>query len=165
MKLNIKQLQFIPNGKYKEISKLIAKDNEEKVEILHSYSNYETRKQWISQEKTEEFKYPCVYNVNKDDLNIIWSNNTYGGHFKYKKVIFNCSANGGTSTYVDKDGEYGICQFCAGIVDKEENLENIKKAIDSDKFLELMKFCKTGTALLNRKIIAQFRKDFYKDFL
>jgi hypothetical protein len=163
-KLDMSNMKFIPNGMFDEISKLIALNEDEKINLLHD-NVYHSQKDYISKERKENFDYPCIYNVKKQGLSLIWSSTNTRGHFNIPKVIFNTSANGGTSTVVDKSGEYGIAEFCSGIVDSPENLENIKKALDSKKFLELMKYCKTGTALLNRRVIALFRKDFWKEFV
>lgn len=79
------------------------------------------------------------------------------------KVIW---SNGlGTYPIIDKSGEYGLTQFAYGIVDDVENLESIKKAMESTKFIDLMKYVKYTNNKYNYKIIGLFKKDFYKYFL
>ena len=86
---DISKLDFIPSENIKEIISLVAKDREEKVEICHSYSAYETRKNWISKTKTDIFKYPCVYTVVKgSNINLLWSSTNDNGHFNIPKVIW-----------------------------------------------------------------------------
>lgn len=162
--IDISSIDFIPNGMFDKINQLLAKQGDERVSIINN-SSYHHQNEYVKSVQTDEFKYPCIYNVKISGPSLLWSNINSKGHFGVKKVIFNSSANGGTSVFVDNMGEYGICEFCSGIVDKEENLENIKRALDSKEFLDLMKCIKTGTALLNRKIIGLFRKDFWKEFI
>ena len=66
---------------------------------------------------------------------------------------------------IDKEGKYGLTQFAYAIVDKEENLENIKKAFDSNNFRRLMEYCAVCQLTVNYKIIALFKKDFWKEFI
>ena len=119
---------------------MIAKDDEERVNILHSYSDYETRKAHISKEKTDEFKYPCVYTIVKDGtINKWWSMTKNNGHFGVPKVIW---SNGMASPpTIDSIGEYGLTQFSYAIVDDVENLYKIHKCMNDDKFINLMKLC------------------------
>jgi len=160
---DIKNMEFIPSKNITEICSLIAKENEEKVEILYSRSNYGTDKINMSKEQTEEFKYPCVYTIGlKENIKFLYSNQDKG-HFKMTKVIF---GNGATGIIVDKNGDYGLTNFAYGIVDHIENLENIKKALNNQKFIEdIMGFKYSRGNKYNRKIIATFRKDFWKEFI
>ena len=165
---DLSKMEFIPNGMFNMFEKLLAKNDEPKVNILHSYSAYETRKPYISKEKTNEFIHPCVYTTLKDgSINLWYSSTKDNGHFGLPKVIW---SNGGASTpCVDIDGEYGLTQFAYAIIDKPQNLPLIQKAMLSDKFLTLMTFSDgvTGVGLhrYNRKAISTFRKDFWKEFL
>lgn len=164
-KLNLNEFGFIPNGKIEELKKLLAKDGEERVNVLHSYSDYETRKDWVSNTKDSTYKYPCVYTIRVGDgLINHYSSRNDNGHFGVSKFIW---GNGGygMGSIVDKTGEYGLTQFAYGIVDNPKNLDDIKKAFDSKEFRELMKSCDGGDSNINRKAIALFRKDFYKDFI
>jgi len=56
-------------------------------------------------------------------------------------------------------------EFNCGVVDDIGNLENIKKALQSDKFKAIMNACKFTTQAYNYKIIGLFRKDFWKEFI
>jgi hypothetical protein len=82
---------------------------------------------------------------------------------------------GALSTVLDLDGEYGMTQFAAGIIDKPENLVRIKKALESNEFRKLKSdFRGLGKSsekysiidgLGNMwKFIKEFRKDFWKEF-
>jgi len=162
-KLDISNMEFIPNGMFNEIQKLIAKEGEEKVEVLYSRSAYGSDKKHMSKEKTEDFKYPCVYTILKDGtVNLFWSLSK-NGHFNTPKVIW---SNGISKPIIDKTGEYGLTQFAYAIVDEPINFENIQKSMLNEKFIKLMSFC-DGTMghRYKRKVISTFRKDFWKEFL
>jgi hypothetical protein len=162
--IKLRGKEFIPNCKLNEVYNLVAKDNEERVNILHSYSDYETRKPHISREKTDEFKYPCIYTVNKGGTPTFkHSSINNKGHFGISKVIW---GNGATGVFIDKNGEYGLTQFAYAIVDKSENLDNIKKALQNEYFIKyIMAFRDSLGDTYKKKIISLFRKDFWKEFI
>ena len=166
MNINIRELEFIPNGQYDLVQKLLAKEDDEKCEVLHSESLYEIRKKWMSKEKSDEYKYPCVYTINsKSEIKHRYSSKN-NGHIGIKKFMWSNGRIKSIGSVIDKEGTYGLTQFAYGIVDKkEENLENIKKAFDSDKFRRLMEYCAVCQLTVNYKIIALFKKDFWKEFI
>jgi hypothetical protein len=165
---NLSKMEFIPNGMFAEFEMLLAKDGEEKVEILHSYSAYEARKPHMSKkERTDEFIHPCVDNVNtKGEIGKIhWSSTNERGHFGTPKVIV---GSFGINPFIDANGEYGMTQHCYGIIDTFDNLETIKKVLLLDKFIKFNKMLNVGgigDVPLSVKIISTFRKDFWKEFL
>ena len=158
-------LSFIPNGKFSDIFSLFAKPGEEKVKLI-SDSSYHTQRDFMKLEKSAINKFPCVMNIGKDDVvsKIWWSDTNKNGHFGEKKVIF---GRFGENVYIDTSGEYGLCQDARGIVDDEETLPKVKKAMQSKRFVELMKNCDVGGlgTIYNHRIIALFRKDFWKEFI
>jgi hypothetical protein len=164
---NINELEFIPNGMFDEVISLIAKDGEERVDILHSYSDYETRKPYMSKTKNDINVYPCVYGILKDGtVNYFWSS-LNKGHFGTTKLII---AKGMNPTITrDYNGDYAMTQFAFGIIDTEENLIKIEKVITSDIFQKINLMTKYGATqgnpLVYPKILSTFRKDFWKDFL
>jgi hypothetical protein len=163
--VDISKTEFIPNGKYKEFEKLLAKDGEEKVKILYSRSDYGTDKPHMSKTQTTEHIYPCIYLTYKDGSYKLWYSNTKSkGHFGIPKVIF---SNGTSTPIIDENGEYGLTQFAYGIIDDPKNLPFIQKAMLHPDFIKLMSFSDgiTGTGhRYNRKVIELFRKDFWKEF-
>lgn len=164
--IDLNNIAFIPNGMVNEIDKLIAKDGEERVNLLYASTAYHTQKDYMSKYEDGEYKYPCVANVSiKNEPSCIWYSNTNeNGMFGLPKVIF---GGMGAGAFIDEGGDYGMEQHCAGIVDDVENLENIALAMRSPKFIEMMSFTDVGgiNDLFNRKVIALFRKDFWKDFI
>jgi hypothetical protein len=165
VKIDISMMGYIPNGDFDIIKSLVA-NNEEVVTVLYSRSKYGSDKKNMFKTKNTEFKYPCVQNVNvKNELSCIWYSNTNeNGHFGIPKVMFGRKTSG---VYVDEHGEYASAQDVSSIVDDVENIHNIQKALLSDKFINLMKQCDFGgvTDRYNRKIIATFKKDFWKEFI
>lgn len=167
-RVDISKMEFIPNGMYEEFEKLLAKNGEEKVKVLHSFSDYETRKEYMSNEQTDEFKYPCVYtSLSTDVVNFKYSSTNQKGHFNLPKVIW---SNGTASKpIVDENGEYGLTQFAYGIIDEPKNLPFIQKAMLHPDFIKLMNF-RDGNGgkfghRYDKNTIALFRKDFWKEFL
>ena len=165
--VDISKLEFVPNGMFDEIQSLIAKEGEERVTVLYDRTAYGTDKKNISKEKTGKYKYPCVKYLSKTkkSIDLYWSDTNENGHFGVPKVMFGSAADVGKIT-IDYDGEYGMCEFTAAIVGhSKEELENIYKALTSDKFKQVMLNCQFNRQMYNKKVIALFRKDFWKAFI
>lgn len=161
--VDISDMEFIPNALFSKIKSLTAKPGEEKVDLIYSRSNYGADKMWVSKEKTEEFKHPCVYSISiSGELKLRYSNINTNGHFGISKVIFQHAYN--TGSVIDYSGQYAMTQWCSAIVDNIENLEKIQKAITSKEFLEVI-YATTFRREINIKVLSTFRKDFWKEFL
>jgi len=166
--IDISQLEIIPNFLFDEVMDLIAKDDEEKVDIIFSFSDYETRKKYISKTQSEEFQYPCVYSVLSDgSANFMYSSTNQKGHFGIPKLILGNGTN--PTCLLDPNGEFGLTQFAFGIVDTIENLHQIESVLKSEKFQKINKSTKyvatAGNPLVYYKIVSSFRKDFWKEFI
>jgi SAM-dependent methyltransferase len=158
--INVNGLEFIPNGEYETIMSMIAKPNEENVNVIYSRSLYGTDKKHMSRTKTDD--YPCVYTVNsKSEITYYYSSKQHG-HFGVPKLIW--SNGGNTGSYIDI-GDYGLTQFAYAIIDHPENLPKIKEVFDSKEFRKLMELCAVGQFSVNYKVISIFKKDFWKVFL
>jgi len=159
---DLSKMNFIPNYNYDLMDKLV--NGVEKINILHSESSYEVRKKWMSHTNNEEYKYPCVYSINrKNDIKFKWSSLNSKGMFGKSKVIF---GSGATGFIIDENGEYGLTQWATGIEDKIENLNQIKNVISSTQFMdEVIKATSVSKAEINRKILKYFKKDFWKEFI
>jgi hypothetical protein len=158
VKVNINKMKFIPNYNFNIISKLTSSDI--KVEILHSESIYEPRKKWMSGNKDNTFKFPCIYSINKSNTpSFKWSNINDKGHFGIPKVIW---GGGATGFIFDKTGEYGMTQWASAIVDNVKILPIIKEALESDNFNKIIKAISVSKQEINYKILREFNKDFYK---
>ena len=164
LRVDISNLKFIPNKYFTEFLKLTS-HNSEIVDICFSNSTYDPRKEWMSLEKSEKNHLPCVKYISKVDNSIDFRYSSEDrGMFGRPKVLFGIGAQVG-GIIIDENGDYGLCQFVAGISDKRENLLYIQTALKSDKFKELMRACQFTTQMYNYKIIATFRKDFWKEFI
>ena len=164
--LVLDELEFIPNGGIDLLSILFAKEGEKTVEMIHSYSDYETRKKWMSKTQTDDYIYPIVYTVDYlSQPTFYYSSTNQKGHFGKPKVIWSNGRISSIGNYVDETGEYGLTQFAYAIVDDVENLSNIKKALDSKKFKDLMELCAVGQLTVNHKVVSKFRKDFWREFI
>ena len=160
--VDLNAVPFVPNGGFDKIMSLFAKKGEEKCEVIYDRTAYGTDKVNMSEEKTTKFKHPVIYTVTKGDTINLWYSSEKTVHFGTPKVIW---SNGmATGFIVDDKGKYGISQFAYAIADSVENLENIKKALTSEKFKKLI-VDSSVAGTINRKVLALFRKDFWKDFV
>jgi hypothetical protein len=151
--------QFIPNFAFNEVKQLLG--SQDYVEVLYSRSIYGTDKRWMSKENNSNHSKPCVYMLNRKNEATFWYCNEKKDFF-VPKVIF---ASGATGFIVDSKGEYGLTQFATGIVDSVENLPMIAKALDSPRFKRIVEATSMSKAEIDRKILALFRKDFWKEFV
>lgn len=163
-KVNLNKYKFIPNGKFELFSKIIANEGEETVQILRTCDYHSQKKDQMSVEKTGNFVHPCVNLVRVDGSPKLVYSNVKKGHFGTPKLIW---GNGGykMGSFLDKDGSYALTEFAYAIIDDVEKLEDIKKAFDSKEFRSLMESCDGGDGNINRKVLALFRKDFWKEFV
>jgi hypothetical protein len=159
-KIDLNNWDFIPSGNFNQFKKLLTK--KERVKLLHDRSMYGTDKDNTNIKKDNVFKYPICNSINKEgNINFIYSNDIKG-HFGIPKVIW---SNGAGDPIIDKIGEYGLSEFSSAIVDDKQNLQKIRDAMISDKFINLMKYLVfKENHKYNYKIIALFKKDFYKYF-
>lgn len=166
-KINLSEWTFLPNGIYEFISKIVAKGEEKRCEILYSRFLYKLNKSNMSKVKIGEFIHPCVRYISAKDgkIDCWYSNNKDHGHFGVKKVIFGIGCNCG-SFYKDITGEYGMSQYAAGVVaDNDEELDFIFKAMNTKRFMKVMTYCMTTTQKVNYRILQCFRKDFWREFV
>lgn len=154
-------VQIIPNSNIDKFYSLIS--NSGTVNFIND-SMYHTQRNWISNSKNSEYKYPCVYSITKSEgIKFKYSNLNNRGHFGLPKVIW----TNGSSSYpiIDETGEYGLTEFSYAIVDDVKNLKYIQTALMSDRFLkEVMSFRGLGN-IYDKKIISTLKKDFWKEFI
>jgi len=166
--VDISQMEYIPNSNMDKINKLMVTEFGDTVNVLYSRTSYGSDKSNMNREKTNEFKYPCVYSiVGNDEPILFYSNVNDKGHFAIPKLILGNGAN--PKCFIDYNGDYGLTQFAFGIIDEPENLEKIKIVLESEEFQKInlsTKFVATGgNPLVYPRIISTFRKDFWKEFI
>jgi hypothetical protein len=159
----------IPTDNLSLFKKLTNSDD--KVNLLYSRSLYGSDKRNTSNIKDQFYKYPVIYGYPIKGISFIYTNEK-NGHFGISKLIL---IRASINTILDIDGEYGLSQYAAAIVDTKENLIEIKKVIDSDKFKKLKAYflgvvSQNTNAAIDAtgnmfKIIREFKKDFWREFI
>ena len=161
--MDLSKMEFIPGENIKEIYSLVAKDGEEKVNIIYSRSLYGNDKKHMSKQQTETNIHPCVYMVSYLNNPTFFYSSIKGEHFNTPKIIW---GNGSSGLIVDINGDYGLTQFAHGIADEPENLPLIERALKNERFISKIMLFKNGLGdKYNRKVISLFRKDFWKEFV
>jgi hypothetical protein len=121
----------------------------------------------VNKTPTDQHIYPCIEHVGASgEPTCVWyANEKTGEHFDTPKVIFSCRR--GRGVMVDVDGKFGCCTGCSSIIAQKDELHQIKEAMESKEFLEIMKPCDIGGIenCYPYKIIALLRKDFWKGFI
>ena len=116
----------------------------------------------MSNEKNEEFKYECVYTINKKNiLSLKYSKINTNGHFNITKLIF----SNGSGLYLDINGDYGLTQWASAIVDDINILRNINELFKNNKFTKIIKAIQLNSSKYNIKVMKLFNKDFWKEFI
>ena len=165
---NINSWKFIPSGGFDLYEKILTTKDEERVNVLYNSSLFETRQDYVSKEKTPEYKYPCVYTITKrDGIKFFYSSIQHPKTEKKDMFVPKVIWSNGLGTYpiIDLKGEYGLTQFSYAIIDDVNYLKNIETALNNPKFIELMEYVKFQNNKYNYKIISLFKKDFWKEFI
>lgn len=164
--IDLRKISFVPNYMIDKIFSLLAKKDEEKVKIEYSRSAYGSDKNNISENKHDSFIYSVIYSTPINKPTIWYSSTKDNGHFGISKIILNpCRPIG---FVVDKKGQYGMSQFCVGIVGDSDYLDMVAEVIKNQKtngFAEFMEACHFTDKIFNKDIICQLRKDFWKEFV
>ena len=163
--INVNGLEFLPNSSYDLFQRLLAKPNEERVEVLYSRSLYGSDKKNMSSEKGGDFIFPCSYTINSESEPKLWYSSIKKEFFGTPKLIWSNGRISSIGSYIDDKGELGLTQYSYAIVDTVKNLPLIKKAFDSKEFRTLMEHCAVSQNTINYKIIPLFKKDFWKEFI
>ena len=67
---------------------------------------------------------------------------------------------------IDMEGKYGMSENSMAIkVDNIEEAINIKKALLSHNFKEIIKSCIIGNFRIDWRLFNEFKKDFWKEFI
>jgi len=160
-KENLKMWNFLPNYNFENIKKLIANENDEKCKIIYDVNKYETRKKYISLKQDEKYKYPLIHSTPKNGIRYMYSSRNDLGHFGISKVIF--GESGINEVVIDKEGKYGMTQEAIGI--ETNNLNEYKKFLESEFFLEIIKSCMWSNYQIDWRLFKYFKKDFWKEII
>jgi len=160
--IKLQELDFLPNYKIKEITKLLYNPHSKPLTIIYgsTYSTAHTK-----ETKNNNFKYPVISSItNGDTLHLRYTDSNKKGHFNIPKVII----NGGRYPYPFNDyaGKYAMTQnlFAIPITSKTQG-DAIVKAINSEEFNTILQATKWSTFAIDYKLFTHFKSDFYKPFL
>ena len=162
---DLSKFSWIPNSKIVLIQKILANDNQECCPIIYNRSNYGSdNKKYISKQQNETYKYPIIHTIPLSGIRYIYSSINDKGHFGISKVIF--GDNGLNDAIIDMEGKYGMSENSMAIrVDNIEEAINIKKALLSNYFKEIIKSCIIGNFRIDWRLFNEFKKDFWKEFI
>ena len=160
--IDLLKIPFLPNSNINEILHLLTtKDNG--IDINYG-TQYHTTKPYVQPNKSQEYKYPVANNINSDGIQFLYTNDKTKNFFGMPKVIV--SVGRYPYPYNDFDGKYGISQGGFGIpITSKKQGDDIIKAINSDKFQDILKSTKWGAFQIDYRMFKYFKPDFYKHFL
>lgn len=162
-KVDISEIDFIPNKHSETLIRCLAKTGEERIRVIHARSLYGHDKPWMAREKNDTYKFPCVCSTPCNNSPKFLYSSKNDGHFGIKKVIIGKASP--ENCFYD-NGEYGVSDNCiAIIVDKEDEAQNIIKAIQSEEFQRIINTCKWSGFSIEPEVFESLRKDFWKEFV
>ena len=159
-KINLTKLDWLPNNDFDKIMKALAKNDNERMNILFTYE-FEPRKPHMSETKNSIHKYPCVHSTPESGITLRYSSKKNDSLMKTKKVIAGLSSFG--SAFYDSEGKYCMTQNAFAIVDTEKAMKKIADFLRSDKMKELKSALSWGN-YFEWRVFLYFKKDFYKYF-
>jgi hypothetical protein len=161
--VDLRKYPFIPNKNIKFFDKIVAKANEPKCLIIFNVSNYETRKKWVSDKQTEEFKYPLIHSTPKKGTRYMYSSRNDNGHFGIPKVIF--GESGIYDVIIDMAGKYGMTQGAMAIeVASLVEAEKIKEVLLSAAFECFLESVLWSNFRIDWRLFKYLKKDFWREF-
>lgn len=132
--------------------------------IIYNRSNYGSDKKYISKTESEEHKYKIIHTIPKSGIRYLYSNCCDKGHFGISKVIF--GDNGLNDVVIDLNGEYGMSENSMAIqVDNLQEACNIKNALLSNKFNDIIKSMMFGNFRIDWRIFSSFKRDWWKEYI
>jgi hypothetical protein len=163
--IDLKDYNWLPNCDFKLIDKLIAKNNDEKLNILNDFNYSRLKKDIVSTKKDKDYKYELIYLTPKNGIRYMYSKINNKGHFGVSKVII--GETGMDNAINDWEGKYGMTQDSFGIlINSKEEGEKILKVIKSEEFKKLIKIaCSWSNFRIDWRLFLNFKKDFYKYFI
>jgi hypothetical protein len=163
LNINLEEFEWLPNSNIEIIKDILSKNNNEKCPIIYNRSNYGSDKKWMTDIKTEEFKYTCIHSTPKKSIRYMYSKVNDKGHFGISKVIFGDS--GVYNPIIDIIGDYGMTEHCMAIqVNNIHEAKKISKVLLCKKFDEILQSCSWSNYQIDWRLFTYFRRDFYLYF-
>ena len=157
--LYLPEWQWLPNYNLDIINGLLS-GGRKGVDVMKD-SSYHTISEYVSKSKSDKFCHPLIHATNKSGIRYMYSNTNTRGHFGISKIIFGDS--GINKVVVDLDGKYGMTEHVIAIkVSEKKEVEELKSALLSDKFDDVIKSCSFSSFQIDWRLFTYFRKDFYK---
>lgn len=155
---NLNDLDFIPNGKYNEIQRLIDVNNPTQ---CFSTRNHD-RKYHLTPDDIN--KYPHLYKIgiNKGITKCYLKEKNKCPYSNIPKVMW----SNGSSTYpIIDNGELGTICFSYAIIDEPDKLPLIQKVLNNTDFINLMKYTIVKQqSKFNYYFMKKIKKDFYMNY-
>lgn len=158
----INQNNCIPSFDLEFYNNLIAKDNQPKVNIYHSRSDYGNDQKHISKTQDQVYKYPVIYSTGKT-RRLLYASRIDSVAFHHPKVILGKASP--QRGFYDAKGQYGVSNHCfAFLVDSDQEGLAIQKIIKTNKFKLFLESIRLIGIAIDWKSMINFKKDFYKYF-
>jgi len=129
--------------------------------VIYSQSAYETRRDYILRERTEEFRYPVIHSTPHKGIKTFYSSRNDLGHFGIPKVIF---GDGCINPLIDMEGNYGMTQHAMALpIRSSKEGEIISKALKSQEFQEINKSTTFGNYRIEYRIFQWFKDKWWEE--
>jgi len=162
--INLNNMNWLPSSNIIEHTKLLAVDNMIKCPVIYSCNLYETRKKYMSKTKSDVYKFTCIHSTPMAGTRYMYSSRNDNGHFGISKVIF--GEAGINHVIIDMKGEYAMTQGAIAIqIDSLSEAEHISRAIQSEKFQNILQSCMWSNFRIDWRLFTYFKKDFWKEFI
>jgi len=132
--------------------------------IIYNRSNYGSDKKYISKTESGIYKYKIIHTIPLTGVRYLYSSCNDKGHFGISKVIF--GDNGLNDVIIDLNGIYGMSENSMAIeVHNMEEANNIKKALLSKKFNDIIKSMMFGNFRIDWRIFMSFKRDWWEEYI
>lgn len=169
-KLDLRKWQFLPNGDYSLIKRMLAGLKDNHVNILFSRTQFGTDSSWTNEKESTKFQYPLVHSTPiGEEPRLYWTSTKeppIKGElvpmFGQKKAIFG-EAGINKNIVLDNEGKYGMTQGAMAIPfsSKKEGIQ-IKQTLESDEFARIIEAMSFGNFRIDWRIFLFMKRDFYK---
>ena len=167
--INLKNTTFCPNYDIEYIlNNLLYNDKIININVQRNCNYHSTtmkKKGILSDTESTEFKHKVIHSVSKGGIKYKFSKNNDRDSFNIPKILFPDNMNL-DNIIIDHNGIYGTTEHMLyiKIKNKDEAL-NIKKALESDKFKNIIGAFILSNFQLDYKILSMLRYNFWKEFI
>ena len=160
--VNLNEMDMLNNFNFKELARLLAQPDDEKLRAVKNSSYHSTTNKFVSKNKDDEHQYTLIHSITKKGVIYRYSSVNDRGHFGVSKVII--SDSGIPDVIIDFDGLYGLTEHCIYIeIDSYSEGEQIRTALLTDRFQTILKSCSWSNFQIEWRLFTHFKKDFYKE--